>query len=491
MAFGLTSAGFTLKRLQDAKAEIQTSLRGVFGPGINLREDELLGQMVGIISEQVAIIWEGLQAVYNSQDPDNANGVPLDRVMSYTGIERLEATKGTGTGKAYGTLGTVVTAGSVISVDGNPDARAVVTADATIAAGTNEIQDIDFSAVPDAGAWTLVYDGEETGSLAFNDNAAAVQSALNALAGLSGVTVSGNYSAGFTVTFAGADGSQPQVALHAGANTLSNTAIQVNLSFAVTTAGVLPNVAVVLEAETAGNIPMYANTLTVIETPISGWDSFNNATDFTPGNEVETDAEARVRRERTLATAGAGTVEAMRSRLLEIDEVEDARVFENDTSAIDGEGRPPKSMHAVVVGGADADIAEAIWDVKPGGIELHGDETEDIVDSQGYERTIKFDRPATITVHVIINLTTTDDYPADGDTSVRAAVVDWAEENQGIALDVFAYKLSAAIEAEEIDGITKIAVLIGLIDPPTTDVAVPIGDTEIADIQSANVDVNS
>src|SRR3989304_3338015 len=130
--FGLLPRGFSIKRWTDIKAEIESSLRTIFGVGINLLPTELLGEIVGIISEREALVWELAQAIYNSQYPDSANGISLDNVVAITGIKRLEATKGTGSGIAYGDLGTVIPAGSVISVSGNAAARFVTVIDNTI-----------------------------------------------------------------------------------------------------------------------------------------------------------------------------------------------------------------------------------------------------------------------------------------------------------------------------------------------------------------------
>lgn len=108
---------------------------------------------------------------------------------------------------------------------------------AVITAAVNEIQDIDFDAVPDSGAWKLTFSGQETSSLAYNANAAAVQSALNALSNLSAVTVAGDYTAGFTVTFAGADGGVNQPLLTASVNTLLIVATPVTINIVETLAG--------------------------------------------------------------------------------------------------------------------------------------------------------------------------------------------------------------------------------------------------------------
>lgn len=78
----------------------------------------------------------------------------------------------------------------------------------------SEIQNISFDVVPDDGTWRLLYnDGihiQQTTNLAFDASALDVQNALNALECLSEVIVTGSYSSGFTVTFAGVDANKQQ-----------------------------------------------------------------------------------------------------------------------------------------------------------------------------------------------------------------------------------------------------------------------------------------
>lgn len=64
---------------------------------------------------------------------------------------------------------------------------------------------VTFSSVPDSGTWTLSYGATATSTLAFNASASAVQTALRAIAGLEAVTVTGNFTVGFTISFLGVD----------------------------------------------------------------------------------------------------------------------------------------------------------------------------------------------------------------------------------------------------------------------------------------------
>lgn len=88
-----------------------------------------------------------------------------------------------------------------------------VTQQLNLSNSSTEVQHIGFSAVPASGTWRLEFGPEETTDLAFNANAVAVAAALNGLVALSGVQVTGNYTAGFDVVFAGADSNLPQPTL--------------------------------------------------------------------------------------------------------------------------------------------------------------------------------------------------------------------------------------------------------------------------------------
>src|SRR5205823_1591055 len=68
---------------------------------------------------------------------------------------------------------------------------------------TPQTQLITLNSVPTGGTFTLTFYGATTAPLASNATAAQVQAALNDLPTISNVTVSGDTSIGFLVTFTG------------------------------------------------------------------------------------------------------------------------------------------------------------------------------------------------------------------------------------------------------------------------------------------------
>ena len=92
MTFGLTSSGFQKKRYEDIKAELISEFKAAFGNGIVTSPNEPIGQIIGIIAEREALVWELMEQVYFSQYPDTASGDALDNAVALTGVSRQPAT---------------------------------------------------------------------------------------------------------------------------------------------------------------------------------------------------------------------------------------------------------------------------------------------------------------------------------------------------------------------------------------------------------------
>lgn len=272
----------------------------------------------------------------------------------------------------------------------------------------------------------------------------------------------------------------------------------VNAEAAANASGITDDFAVIFEAETAGATECLAAQLTVIAEPITGWNSITNAAAATVGLETDTDSQLRVRRRDELA-GGSHTVDAIRTDLLQDEDlgVLFVRVLENDTDTTDADGVPRKSIEAIVYGPAsptsddDQALAEALWAAKPAGIRAYGTTSKTVTDDQGNEHTVSFTRPTLKNVYLEIDIVIdADEYPADGDDQVAAALVAVGDDNYQPGDDVIAERIKAA--AFTVDGVLDVSALrLGFTASPVGTANLTIALREIADLDTGRVVVTS
>lgn len=507
MAFGITPTGFKRKTLADIKSELETDYRAKFGNQINVSPESVIGQEIAIYAERESEVWQLFEDAYNSQYRGTASGVSLENVGDITTIQRLSAQASRIIGLAlFGTLATLIPAGTQFSVSGDSSKRFSSDVNVTLIAGTDEIQTITFSATPSAGSFKLVHDGNETSLINWDDTNTDVQNALNALSSLSAVTVSGSFAAGFVVTFAGVDGKQEQPLLTTDSNTLTNGGA-VTITVTETTPGIYQG-QVNCTALATGPTEVAEKALSVIDTPVAGLDSVFNPDIAVIGRDIETDSEYRIRQNNTLQISDAGPLEAIRTAILDLNDdttkttIQSVLVFENISNLDpDARGIPRNAIEAFVylTGGLtdrDQEIAQAIFDSKAGGIEPHGDISKTVTDSQNFDHTIKFSRPTVVDIYLILDLTITSDYPSDGDTQAKNIMETWGN-GLGVGQDVIVYP-SLVAQLDAIPGITDIVVKIGTAPAPTLDDNIVIDDGETPGVtvelsvwDIANITVNS
>ena len=117
----------------------------------------------------------------------------------------------------------------------------------------------------------------------------------------------------------------------------------------------------------------------------------------------ETDAEARARVKKALASLGCCTVDAMEAEIRKVPNVTQILIRVNDeNSTVDG--IPAHNIAAYVNNGNAGLIANAIWAKKPPGIGTYGSVSRTVTDSEGNQHTVKFSRPVQqfLIVHVVL-----------------------------------------------------------------------------------------
>lgn len=246
-------------------------------------------------------------------------------------------------------------------------------------------------------------------------------------------------------------------------------------------------VAANLEAENTGALLAPAGTLTVIETPVAGWNTVTNAADAVPGAAVETDPALRAKRVLTLAKSGSATLAAIVAEVATVADVTTVIGFENDTAGV-VDGMPAHSIEILVQGGDQDAIATAIWESKAGGIQSHGTTTRTVVDAAGVSHSVKFTRPTEVEVYVGVGLSKDATYPVDGDAQVKAALVAYGLAHYVVGGDVYARTLIASVLS--IAGVYNVPqMFIGIAPAPGTEATIVVGSRELAVLDTARITV--
>lgn len=379
--YGLSSTGFLKKRLADIQDELAAAFRDTFGPAFPVTGDSVGGQLIGILAEREAELWELAESVYDSAFPDTAEGAALANVAAIVGLFPLPATYSTVSARLSGTPGTTIPAGAVIAVAGT-GRRFVTTAGVTLDA-----------------------DGEAT---------------------------------------------------------------------------------VLCRGEEKGAFEAPAGTLTIIMTPVAGWESVTNAEASDTGRAAETDAELRARRAKSLTTSKGGTIAAVEVALRGIPGVVFAAAKENRANATDGDGLPPHSFSAFVVGGDDQAVLDVLWAAKPAGIATYGTTSGTVMDSFGQPQLVAFNRGESVPVYLAVERTVDDTYPEGGDALIKDLLVAYFETLTA-GDDVVNWRLMAQLA--DVPGILTLAIKQDTTPAPVGSGTIALAGYQLATLDPANVSV--
>ncbi len=337
ITYGISPQGFVPKRLRDIRESIVTQMEAIVDPDtgekplVNITDDTVLMQVVGIFASELEIAWGALADAYAQFDPQLNTGAGQSGTVQLNGITRK---KGQGTQIA-------------IQVSGL--ANIVIPQGATI--------------------------GDLSGQYNYT-----IDSPINLV------------------------GEQNQTVTQVGTATCTS-----------------------LEA-----VDPVVNTVNTILSPQAGWYSVTNTRTIVVGTAEETDETLRRRQQRSTSLTSYRQIEAIWAAISNLDGVTYARVYQNsDTYPADTRGIPFKEVAAVVEGGDDTEIANAIWYRLPVGIEGYGNTSVPLVDKQGFSYSISFSRPTQINVYVKMSIKIYDvaAWPTNGVDLIKSAIIAYAEYN--------------------------------------------------------------
>jgi hypothetical protein len=198
-----------------------------------------------------------------------------------------------------------------------------------------------------------------------------------------------------------------------------------------------------------------------------------------------------------LSTAGAATVEAIRSDLLVVEGVTTAFVIENDTEVTSAEDIPPKAFLSVIKGGLDQAIGDALWLTKGAGIQTDGNIQVTVIDSQGTNQYVNFSRPLPVYVHANIDYTLyseqSGDFPTNGVQQIKEQVLAFGEA-LSVGEDVIPQRIATQL-FNTIGGLGVVNVTVGSTvgpndpTPTLTSAILPVSQISEADFSTLRITV--
>lgn len=190
-----------------------------------------------------------------------------------------------------------------------------------------------------------------------------------------------------------------------------------------------------LVAEEAGPKQGHDDAVAEIMTPIAGWSSAIVSKTYEVGRYDESDEDLRVRRIVELRATGSSTLDAMRSRLLQLKGVEAVHIKEGE-----------HSFEVIIKGGEEQEIAHTIWQCKALGVKSSGSIEAKIEDAFKQERMIRFSRPKLMHLTLHANLKVKQQLD---ETAFKASLADFARSHFKLGSEVYPSRFFAVILASE------------------------------------------
>lgn len=202
------------------------------------------------------------------------------------------------------------------------------------------------------------------------------------------------------------------------------------------------SIEIVFRNTTAGALACGVGELNQIYRAVSGWSSITNSVAGVLGNEVESRAAFETRRRQSVAKNSQNLDLSVLAAVLEVDGVVDAYVTSNRTSATVNTGSThyplkPHSIYIGLFGGANEDIANAIYNNKAPGCDMNGNVDFTVEQKEGYsppypQYVMTWQEAEPTPVYFKVTIKDSDTLPSDIVTEVQDAVISTFNGEDGI-----------------------------------------------------------
>lgn len=484
MTYGITPQGLNTKSFTVLKQELLELWGASFGE-IDTRQDGAFGQIADSVSFAHSEFWQIIQDIYLNMNPNTATGANLARLLALQGMTPRDASSASVDCICGGTVGTTIPAGSEVSH--NPSGyNFSLNEDIVLSTGFLNRLEFKISDTPIDG-----------GTVGFNITS----------------HIKTNLPIHVTVDVANGLGTAEELA-KALVTELWNNSVEGDISEAVvseddpttvviTTFSPFRTIAVSVAYQgtfakvwrnghftspTAGVFISAPHTVTNIRTGVTGWTDVDNLISGSTGSDAENDDDIRRRLIRYHQYGSTGSRLAIEAKMWQdVQNLTNIRISENNTANVDNYGRPPHSMHCIVDGGDDQDIANIIAQNIPAGISSFGAVSKDVTVSwQAEPFVVNFDRVGLLFGHIKViveELNEEEVLPSNAEQLIREAVFSEVIKVTVLGADIITQKYVGAVYAS-VNGLGKISIQASVTGRPETDPSVKVGNSWSYDVET-------
>lgn len=204
-------------------------------------------------------------------------------------------------------------------------------------------------------------------------------------------------------------------------------------------------------ARQIGEVNVTLNTIQNPVTIVLGVTSIDNTSaPLEIGQEEETDAELRFRRQQSVALGATGYLNGLLGDVLNLDGVTDGVIFENITNVVDADGIPAHGIWLIAEGGSNEEIANEIYGNKSYGADMRGDVEINITTQSGAIFVAKFDRPIAEDLYIRFDIQPTVPGATFDLTAIRQYIVD------NITYNINQFAETSAITCAAVEAISSV-----------------------------------
>ena len=458
--------GFYRPNGSEVIEDTRQSLKDEFGNELNMGESSYAEKLATVQAGREFKVWAQLEAVYNSQTLNGAEGEFLDELHAYQGIPRNGATFSTGAAIVETNLDTndieQITTGTTFStIDGSlftaetnrtisDFVKGYKIDSTTLQVGTYTFYVTNSDNVETIATYALISNDDADRLVFFNNLKTFFDEALpDDTASILIDTTPDEVSFYVGYTLSGSDylftGTKETFKLKFGTLHIGNRFSEHS---------VLANV--------TGYNPVAANSINSVSPTPTGYVSVTNIESFFSGSDVETDASYTVRALQQADAPHSGTRPSILAALLAIDEVVGASLNKqvNLTTGL-------VTLEPVVFGGLTVDIAQTLYDTQPINNQYIGDISYIVSTEDGKTETIQFSRGTDLNMSVRVEYKPLNGVPLSTteQTAIQLSVED-VNSNIPVGGTVFNGQLSGAVFDVNPQRFTQLTVKIKLESEP-------------------------